>query len=181
MSHCLVQEVVGRVHWFLGSLVSWSAGGLSLSKEFCIDCINWWEVVPYWVFICNNYVILVCALLFKSTGVWLWRHLSKMWLRLMLKYWCAVLISKVWRWGSFMLLWYFIWINLDNNILDVIISYVVCCIMILVEVIISIINIVDYVRLRLALVLIIKCFKGILVLLWFFLIIILNIFEFLDV
>lgn len=162
-------------------MVSWSAGWLSLAIELSIDCINWWEVVPYWVFVCNNYVILVGVLLFKSTGVWLWRHLSKMWLRLLLEYWSGVLISKVWRWGSFMLLWYFVWVNLYNNILDVIIGYVVCCIMILVEVIICVINIIHYARLWLALILIIESVEGILVLLWFLLIIILNIFEFLNV
>lgn len=181
LSHCLVQEVVGRIDWFSCTLVSGSASWSFLTIELGINGVNRWKVISHWVFICNNYVILI-ILLFKSTGICLRWHLSKMWL-LWLVTLGVLLVTEVWRshWFKLVLMRDLVWVNLDNNVLNMIICYVVSGIMVLIKVVICIVKIVNnLLRLPLELA-VVEGIKGVLLFLRLLVIFILKLLQVLDV
>ena len=164
LSHCLIQEVVGRIDWLLGTLISAPAGWFSFTIELSIYGIYRWKIISHWVFISNNNVILVIWL-FKSTGVWLSWHLSKMRLLRLINWW-VLLSTEVWGWDWIIirLMWDWLWIYLNNDVLHMIICYVVSGIMILVKVVICIFDIINNLG-RCSLELIIEGVKGVLLLL----------------
>ena len=109
-------------------------------------------------------------------------HLSKMWL-LWLVTLGVLLVTEVWRshWFKLVLMRDLVWVNLDNNVLNMIICYVVSGIMVLIKVVICIVKIVNnLLRLPLELA-VVEGIKGVLLFLRLLVIFILKLLQVLDV
>jgi len=158
LSHGLVQEVLSWINWLLNSILSASAGALSLVElgiyHFNVFGVDWREIISDWVLISIDDVVLTVdavtswipwGLLLKSASVWLW-HLAEVRL-LWLIHWnlAVLLVSKVWRSSWIIGLW--LLVNLNYYVLHIIIFDVISIVMVLIEVIIGIFNIIDDLRL----------------------------------